>query len=252
MRSTLALLALGIGVYLAVCLVRFPASVAYRWFAPDELALAVIDGTVWNGSAVHGGMAGLPLANIQWQLRPLALLTGRVDATAQADFADGFASADVDAARNRMSLSNVTASTNLQTFAQLLPVGGIRGQISLQLDQIEFVDGWPVAATGEARIANLAVPPAMPIAGVTLVPLGNFAARFVPSSEPGITSVLNDQGGPLELSGRLDLMPDRRFLIDTLVRTRPEATRELVQGIEFATESPNASGQRRFRLDGSL
>jgi hypothetical protein len=252
MRSGIPLFALGLGVYLAVSLATLPAAVAYRWFAPEELSLAVVDGTVWRGSALYGGVSGLPLSNLEWQLHPAALLAGRINVTVQAEFAEGFANAELMLSRNRMLFSQLTASTRLQTFAGLLPLGDVRGQISLRLEQLEFIDNWPVVAIGEARIADLAIPPLVPIAGVSLVSLGNFSAQFAVADQPGIAALLSDQGGPLELTGRLNLAPDRRYVIDSLIRTRPEASRELVQGIEFVTESPNASGQRRFVLEGSL
>jgi general secretion pathway protein N len=246
------LLALGLGVYLAVVVVSFPASVAYRWFAPDEVALALIQGTIWNGSAAHGGVAGLAFSDLRWQLHPAALLTGRVSVSAETNFATGFARAEIMAAGNRITLNELSAATDLQVFSTLLPLGGVRGQVSISLDSLEFIDGWPTAAIGQTRIANLAMPPLLPIPGVTTIALGNYVAQFSSSDEPGITALLNDQGGPIELTGRLSLAPDRSYDIDTLIKPRADAPTELVQGIEMVTDTPDANGQRRFRLAGTL
>jgi general secretion pathway protein N len=252
MTSRYALLALGLGVYLAVAIVRFPASVAYRWFAPDDFVLAAIDGTIWRGSAAYGSVTGLYFQNMRWQLRPVALLTGKIHATVETDLAGGFAQADVLASSGRIVLTDVSASTNLSAFRSMLPLGDIGGQVSISFNRLELVDGWPLGAVGEVRIADLAVPPLFPVPGVVRVELGNFVARFTESEAPGITAVVDDQGGPIELTGRLNLAPDRSYEIDTLFRARADAPAHLVEGIALLPVSPNADGMREFRLADRL
>ncbi len=252
MSTRLSLLALGLGVYLAVAVMSFPASLAYRWFAPDALALAAVEGTVWQGHAAHGGVDGLAFANLQWRLHPAALLTGALRVTAEAEFASGFARADVVAAGRTLELTEVRASTELAAFRSVLPLGDVSGQVSLALERVELVDGFPVAAVGEARVADLSVPPLIPMRGVTTIPLGNYLARFTPAEAPGVLALLSDQGGPLELTGRISLAPDRSYVLDTLIRPRADASPVLVDGLEMVTEPPNAEGQRKFRLTGSL
>lgn len=252
MSTRLSLLALGIGVYLAVAVVSFPAALAYRWFAPDELALAAVEGTIWQGRAAHGGVNGLAFSNLAWRLRPAALLTGRLSLTAETDIATGFARADIVAAGRRLELTNVSASTDLASFRGVLPLGGVAGQVSLALERLELVDGFPAAAVGEARVGDLSVPPLIPMRGVTTIALGNYVARFTPAGEPGVQALISDQGGPLELTGRISLGSDRAYVLDTLIRPRADADRVLVDGLEMVTEPPNAEGQRRFRLTGTL
>jgi hypothetical protein len=252
MSSKYSLLALGIGVYLAFALVTFPASIAHRWFSPEGVALAAVDGTIWRGQAAQGGVDGLAFSNLRWRLRPLPLVLGRLDLTAQADLATGFARADVLVTGNRVDLTELSASTDLQTFRELLTLGDVRGQISLRLDHLELVDGWPVSASGQARIADLAVPPLLPISGVTRIPLGNYSLQFAPQNEPGIFAFINDEGGPLEVSGSLRLSTDRSYLIDTMIKERADAIPVLVQGIEALAEPPDAEGRRQLELRGSL
>jgi len=251
-NSRYALIALGFGVYLAVAVARFPASVAYRWFAPDDISLAAVDGTIWRGSARYGGVAGLSFSDLRWELHPAALLTGKLHVTAETELASGFARAELTVSGSRLELSAVSASTDLGSFREMLPLGDVSGQVSLSLDRLEVVDGWPVSARGELRIADLSMPPLMPIAGVSTVVLGNYLARFSETDGAGIVAALSDQGGPIELTGRLSLAPDRSYEVDTLLRARADAPAHLVEGIELMTEAPNAEGMRRFRLANVL
>jgi hypothetical protein len=117
---------------------------------------------------------------------------------------------------------------------------------------MEIIDGWPVAASGELRIGGLAVPPMIPVSGVERVLLGNFRAEFEDSGGPGITTLLNDEGGPLELTGTFRLTPERQYEFDTRIRPRADAPDILVQGLELVSGPPDAEGRRSFRQTGTL
>ena len=90
-----------------------------------------------------------------------------------------------------------------------------------------------------------------PIGGA-LIALGDYQIRFAASTNPGLVGNFEDQGGPLEVSGSIRLTPDRAYVIDGALRTRPNAPLELSQGLELMTAPPDASGLRAFNLTGSL
>jgi general secretion pathway protein N len=251
MTSRASLIALGIGAYLAFAIATFPASVAYRWFAPQEITLAAVEGTVWRGSAAYGGINGLAFADLDWQLHPAALLTGGLSLTAEARIAGGLARTDLVLRGSRVALSNFRASVNLQSLDALLPLSGVVGTASLTLERLELVDGWPVAATGTARVAGLAGPPIFPVAGVTTLALGNFFARIESGNDGSILAVVNDEGGPLELTdGRALLNADRSYRLEAAIRPRPDAHAALVDGLRFFPA--NAAGQHVIVDQGQL
>lgn len=247
-----SLLALGFGVYLAVAVGSFPASLAYRWFGPEPLRLASIEGTIWNGRAAHGAVAGLPFADLRWQLHPAALLTGRISLTAESRIADGFANASVEAAKGRLELRDVRASLRLESVRSVLNLGAVQGDLSVALDRLELSGGLPVVAEGRLTLGNLVAPPLFPTPGVTSIPLGNYRAELTAGDQPGIVATVTDEGGPLELAGRVMLAPDRSFTLDALIRPRPEAPAVLVEGLELVTGEPNATGHRKFVQQGTL
>lgn len=252
MLNKLALVALGVGVYLAFLIVSFPASVAKRWFVPDEVSLAVLNGSVWNGSAAYGAVEGIAFTDLNWQLSPVSLLSGKVDLVADLRLPTGFASTNVLATSDRIEFTDLRASTNLALFREPFALGEIEGDVSLSLDRLEISNGRPVTAIGEMQVANLAAPPPLPINGVSVISLGNFRASLTSGDQPGLVALLNDEGGPLELSGQLTLSPEGSYVLDSMIRPRADASQHLVDGLQLMAGPPNAEGQRNFVLRGTL
>lgn len=250
--SKFSWIALGAGAYLAFLLTLFPASTAYRWFAPDSLRLAGIEGTLWSGRALLGSVGRFGLNEIQWRLQPWPLLLARIGGQVQARLANGFLETEIEATFTETTLRNLRASISLDGLQELLPLGGIEGYVSAELSELRIQGRWPVGATGEIRLGELEVPLIFTPSSDSLIALGNYRIRFVDSSNGVLVGNFEDQGGPLEVSGSLRLSPDRAYVIEGVVRTRPEAPVELSQGLEFMTAPPDASGQRAFSLSGSL
>ena len=245
-------IALGAGAYLAFVLTTFPAATAYRWLAPDAVRLAGVEGTLWSGSATLGSVGNIGLREIQWRLRPSALFLARVGGQFQTRFNDGLLSTDVEVTLTQMTLRNLRASASLGGLRELLPLGGIEGFVSAEFAELRIQDAWPIGATGELRLGELAVPPVLSQTGGALLDLGNYRIRFAASPNPGLVGNFDDQGGPLEVSGSIRLTPDRAYVIGGALRTRPNAPPALSQGLELMTAPPDASGLRAFNLTGSL
>ena len=252
MPNRYAWLALGIGAYLAFALSLLPAGTAYRLFAPPELRLAGVDGTVWSGRAALGSAAGLALHDISWNLAVLPLFTARAAGHVQARLSDGFVDADVSASPSRVVLRNVRASTSVAALSPLVPLDGVRGLLSLELARVELRDAWPVAIVGRGRIGELAVPPLLAGEHAELIPLGSYELTFNETDGAGLEASFRDTSGPLEVAGTLSLDPQRRYRLEGVAAARPNATRELVQGLQLMTGEPRGDGKSPFELSGSL
>jgi hypothetical protein len=246
-------LALGVGAYLAFVIASFPAGTAYRWFAPDTLALVGVQGTLWSGRAAAASVAGLTLQDLRWRMRPWALFVGRVSADLEARLPDGFVNARVSASPARVRLTDVRASTSIAALRGVLPVSGVRGQASASFSELLLAGGWPTSADGELRLAQLEATP-FGMSNARLLPLGDYLVRFQPSAAPegGIAAIFNDTSGPLEVSGTLALDARRAYTLDALVKPRAGANPDLVQGLAFMSAEPDAEGRRRLMLTGSL
>jgi general secretion pathway protein N len=249
-------LALGAGAYLAFTLAAFPAGTALRWWAPPGIAFQGVEGTLWSGGAASGSAAGFTAQDLRWRVRPWSLLLGRVSASVEARFPDGFVSTDVVATPSRVRLTALRGGTSLPSLVEmlpaLLPVRGIRGQASVAFDSIEIENGWPVSAVGELKLGGLEAAPFIPNGTGDLLALGDYTVTFTPASEGELAARFVDNGGPLEVSGSVKLDAGLNYTLDALIEARPGAPETLVQGLEYMTAEPDAEGRRRLTLTGSL
>ena len=240
-------IALGAGAYLAFVIALFPADAAYRWFAPDEVRLSGVQGTLWSGRAALGSAGSLGFHNIRWNVRPLSILMARPGGRIETSLGDGFLQAEVRIGASGITITDATASCSLSALASALPIAGIRGQVSLQLAELFLQDGRPAAARGQLRLGQLTVPS---LVGGGPILLGNYNVTL--SGTDGLQGNFEDQGGPLQVQGSADLTAAGNYEIRGLVQARPEADAALRRGVELLTGEPDDAGMRAFSFTGTL
>jgi general secretion pathway protein N len=245
-------LALGVGAYLAFTLATFPAATAIRWFAPPEVAIAGVEGTLWSGGVLSCSVGGFRAEAVRWRIRPWSLLLGRVTGAVEARIPDGFVSTQLTATPNRVRLDALRGATSLSALSGALPISGMRGQASLELDHLEVVDGWPTSIVGELRLAKLEATPLISTGSGALVALGDYKVTFTPASEREVAAEFTDEGGPLAVTGTVKLDAARAYTFDALIAPRPGADESLVQGLAVMSGEPDAQGRRRLTLTGTL
>ena len=245
-------LALGVGAYLAFTLAAFPAGTAARWFAPPAATLGGIQGTIWSGAATVADLGGLTVQDLRWRLHPASLLLGRLSASLQARLADGFVDTDVVARTGGVRFANLRGSASLAALADVLPVHGMQGQVSAQLSSLELTNGWPSRVIGELKVADLEVTPLVPDGKTSLLPLGGYTLTFGEAPAGTVAARFVDNGGPLEVSGNATIDAAREYMLDALIKPRPGAPEQLVEGLKIMATEPDAEGRRRLTLTGSL
>jgi general secretion pathway protein N len=245
-------LALGVGAYLAFTLATFPATTAVRWFAPPEVAVTGIEGTLWSGGALSCSLGAFRAEGLRWRIRPWSLLLGRVAGTLEARIPDGFVSTELTATSSRVRFDALRGATSLSALAGVLPISGMRGQASLALDRLEVVDGWPTSVVGELRLADLEATPLISDGSGALVVLGDYKVTFTPAAEREVAAQFVDEGGPLAVTGTLKVDAARVYTFDALAAPRPGANEMLVQGLTLMGGEPDAEGRRRITLTGNL
>jgi hypothetical protein len=241
-----------VGAYVAFTLATFPAGTALRWLAPPGVDFAGVAGTLWSGSAASCAAGGFRAEALRWRVRPASLLLGRISANVEARIPGGFVAGDVTASPRRVQFNDVRGGTSLPALAALLPVGGMRGQASVALEQLVLEDGWPAAAVGELKLAGLESLPLIPDGSGAYLPLGDYTVTFVPAPAGSLAARVVDNGGPLEVEGTVSLDASRAYTIDALVEPRAGAPEMLVEGLKIMTADPDAEGRRRLSLTGSL
>jgi general secretion pathway protein N len=226
-------------------LIMFPARVAYQWIAPPGIALSGIQGTIWNGQAGEGNIAGLYLRNIDWRLQPSALFGGKLGVEFEADGASGFASGEAAIGLGGSAeLTDVSASLSLQSLQELIGMPGLQGTVNLQFERVVLADGLPIAADGNLQIANLRVPM------IHRSSLGGFRADFF-TQESGVMASVEDTDGVVEIAGSVSLAADRTYQFLAQVAPKENTPEDLRRQMSFLG-SPNERGQYELRLEGQL
>jgi len=245
MKNRKRLILAGIATFIIGLIITFPARVAYQWFAPGELKLSGINGSIWRGNAAEGTAGGVYLADINWSFRPLGLLSGKLEYASTSKLASGFFDANVAIdIGGSLTLSNVTGALTLDTLAEVLPLAGIEGDISVQFEELIVENGLPVEATGTLNIANLVSRYLSPIR------LGDYKAEFQ-TQDDGILGSVESIRGVLELAGTIKLSRDRTYKFTGKVAATSAAPINIAQQLQLLG-SPDAQGMRDFRIEGQL
>ena len=223
-----------------------PARFVYHVAAPPELSLAGISGTVWSGRAEHASVAGVYLRGLEWQTRPLSLLTGKLTADITGEPIAGFIEGRFSVnAGGKLGISNLTASLGLASLAEALKIGRVDGSANLQVERLEVVDGLPTAAVGSVEVANLLV------ADIDRQsPLGGYRAEFF-TEDTGVTASVEDTDGIFDIAGRFDIGSDRSYRFIAKLSPKASAGESLRRQLRFLG-TPDNNGQYELRLEGQL
>lgn len=232
--------------------ILFPARTAVGWFAPADVSVFGVSGTVWEGRARIIRIGNMQLRNSEWDLSILRLFTGRLAGDFKTrwsgGFMEGFGSIGVS---GTVSLRDATLSMDISMLDNLMGVGNIGGQLSARLAELELMDNWPQRLVGTGEVRNLTS--AMMGQGRPQT-LGSIGFNFDTSTETDsevVTGQLRDTGGPLELSGTLVLTPPGNYELKTRIKARPGAAPALLNNLSFLGAA-DPDGSRLFQLAGSI
>lgn len=235
----------GLLVFFAVLLVTFPARVAYQLFAPPDLRLNGIAGSIWSGSADEGMAGGAYIRQIRWRMKPADLFKGQLAFETSASPAAGSLTTDVAVGLGgNLTLSDLRGTVPLDLVHPTFQQEGIRGDLSLQFTELVIANGLPIVADGAMTIANLYAPKLS--AGV----LGDFRADFTTSGD-GIDGSVDDTSGVLDVAGTITISSDRSYRFVGDVATRPGAPPSIDQQLRYLG-SADERGMRQFRFEGQL
>ena len=235
----------GLLVFATVLIVSFPARVAYRWFAPPDLSLSGISGSIWSGSAAEGLAGGAYIRDISWRLRPADLLTGKLAFSTTSRPASGTMETDVAVGIDgSLTLSNLAGSVPLDLVHPAFQRAGISGDLSMQFEKLMIRNGLPVDVNGSVTVANMYAP------ALSAATLGDYQAQFV-TNDGAISGTVEDLSGVLDVIGTIAISPDRTYSLLGDVAARPGAPPSVEQQLQFLG-SADDRGFRQFRFEGQL
>ncbi len=249
------LLAVGAITYLVVLIALFPAGHAVGLIAPRlapaglSLAAHGITGTVWSGSAETVSVNGTYAGQVEWRLRLLSLITGRVGIDWQARLGDeGHA-----AGRSRiapdgtMTIQGLEATVTAEAAYARFPYLPVvpTGELTLSLSELRIEQGRPTGATGQVAWSEAGLSAPQPLR------FGELRLALETSPQGEIIGRFADGGGPLQTEGTVTLSPEGQYRLDLLLTPAPDAENSLKQGLMLVGR-PDARGRARLQLNGQI
>lgn len=211
---------LALTLFVATLAARFPAALAWKWFGPADAAFELTDvrGSVWHGGAAHVRWRGGDGGALRWDVRPLALLTGRVDARLRLD-GPVEVTARLVGGLHTTELRDVRAEVSSPWLAGALSRGVLAasGQIRIDIPRLAVEAGRIVALSGEIQWQEAAV------RGATMLPLGRLRAPFLLAGGPGVRGTLHNEGGAVAVEGSFSADPSRYRIQVTLAARDPRS-----------------------------
>ncbi len=246
-RWTWLLAAGGVAVYLIVLLVTLPAGVVLpRLVAATPVAVGGIEGTLWRGSAATVVVEGFPVYGLRWQVEPLAMFRGRLQARVEGRLDEGFLRARVaySPLAGRLHVEDGQGATRLARLATPAGFAGADGNLSLQLESLVIQAGWPLGLSARLGVGSLS------LQELGRQPLGDFEAVFRLEGED-VTAELRDVAGLLELEAVLRVDRALRWDLQGEVAPRGDAPATLRDAMTLLGP-PDDRGRRPFGLGGRL
>jgi general secretion pathway protein N len=249
MKKLWPLVALGIGAYLVFAVITLPAGVALAPFKSSGVEAAGVSGTAWKGHAQVLQVQGTRLGGIEWDLHLLSLFTGRLSAAVKLTRIDGYAQAEMTLKPGgSMSFKDLNASLPLSALPSNVIPGGWAGMLNLRLAGLVVENSWPRSADGTLEAVNITGPARQP------VNMGSYKITF-PATQAApadtLAGALTDTGGPLQVTGTVQLKPDRSYLVEGQIATRADAPRDVVNALQYLGPA-DAQGRRPFSFAGTL
>jgi len=245
----------GVVAYLVFLLATFPAARLTSKLQTNGILAAGVSGSIWNGSAAAVQTNGITLGATQWHIQMWRLLAGTVSAQIHSKSDEGYLDATVRTGfSGAVTVHELRGSLPVSALSSIgLPGGGTTGwsgTVQLKLDEIAFVNRWPTQIKGTIDAMNLIGPAQQP------TQLGGYRITFpVPNSAVVAGevqgAVLSMDDAPLDVVGTLHLTPNRNYVIDAQVATRPNAPASITKALQYLGP-PDAQGRRPLSVAGSL
>ena len=236
-------LLLGIFAWMLFMVWRFPATVAYDMVADsfgEQVQLAGISGTVWEGRAQQLQYNKQAIGSPHWELSPWGLLIGRVDGYISLFFIDGYleAQAVVPLSGGDLLLSNIKGNAPLsllQQYVSMIPVP-LDGELFVKMDELQ-VDGEGQLKRAEGRVtwSRAAVQMAEKLQ------FGDIQMTLHTLDDGSIEGEISDSGGPLQIEATLVLGINDEKRIEGKIKPAEAATVALRNAVAMLGK-PDSSG----------
>lgn len=246
-RAVVKYLLLGVAAYGLFLIWTFPAvravALLHQQLPQVPVRLSDVGGTVWSGRAAALQYQGQRLSRLNWQFRPLALFTGRLEFAVDFNGEGRSGRANIGVRYDGgVVVSAIDARLPLAELAPLLDIPvTLSGVAEIKLDELLYAANAVQRAEGEIQWRQIAV--TEPVAQK----MGDFSSRFTTEAD-GIKAQFRDLGGPMQLEGTLRLNLDGNYHFNARAVVRDPQQTLLRQALQAAGRM---EGDGRITLDYS-
>ncbi len=233
-----------------ITLWTLPATLVYSLIASQlkEVQAGGISGSLWNGQASSLLLRGKDWGQLNWQLRPLPLLSGRAEADLQLDGPGVQLSGNVIRAANRaLDLGQTEGKIDAAWLGPALglPLLVPTGLVQLDLQRLSVdSEGRPTAVQGKARWENAG------LTGIVRARAGTVLIEAVGSDSRIDGSLRNEGDGNLSIDGAFS-MRGTGYTAQVILRPDP-ADAELVQALQWVGQPLDGQGGRLLLIEGEV
>jgi len=209
--------------FISVLLITAPASLldlAVQQVSNERLSLANSQGTIWHGSTtpvLHiGENASIPLHTLSWNVRPLALLRGQLNAALSWD--ESVTPMELTLSRQSVTLTPVLLPLPAEVLGELSPYlrpARLGGSLLFESPQLSYSDHHLL---GNARTRWSNVSSAMS----AVQPLGDYQIDIV-AKQDSLSAALTTLNGALLLEGQGNWSPTQKFHFNGTAHAAPES-----------------------------
>ena len=235
--------------FVVTIVVRFPADVVFANINTNPLVISNPAGTIWSGTARSAGVVNGPARAeaVEWTLNPLTLISGKLGALIDFKILDGTGEANVARAFNGdVFVSDADLSINAQSLVALMPAALVQlgGKLNLRLDDAHFNPQHPESIRGQLLWSNAQ------IRDPVTASLGQVTLDINPHSA-GHTAELKNQGGVINISGKVDIDKQGGYRADIRLQPVPNAPPDIDSTLSLLGRK-GSDGSYRLRQNGRL
>ena len=226
-------------------IITLPAKITLNWFDRQNIAIGEIEGTIWDGVAKNLSITNFYIEELRWNINTIEILKGSLSYNIEAKPLSGLFKAKFNVKLNgAINMSKIIASLPLNLFSNVTGIPNLQGNVDLDFEKLEIINGLPNIADGIMNVNELKIP----LVGNEL--LGNYEIEFF-TQEDNVLANIFDKNGIVNLTGTLKINNNRSFEFLGIVSPNLKTPSSIRQQLLFLPSAENQGGQE-LRLEGIL
>ena len=229
-KKTIKYIGITFFLYLLFLIVNVPASLAISFInLPTNLTYRTVSGTAWTGKLQQARYKGVSLGTVNWEFSPLNLLLGELSSDVSIVSNEQYINTELTVSLSgKVNLEETRFSIDLSSLQPLtygMPFA-YEGKASGYFPVSFFLKNEYVGLNGKLSLSAIAM------ISPQQQSLGDFMVDFRAENEGATSGKIADNGGPLSISGTLNLSKNGQIVVSAKLAAK-EAGSALEQALAF-------------------